>query len=67
MKNKIFSIWLIGPTASGKTTVAKLIYEKLKKTYPNLVIVDGDEVRDLYDNKLGYDIESRKKKYAKIY
>ena len=34
MKNKIFSIWLIGPTASGKTTVAKLIYEKLKKDLP---------------------------------
>ena len=69
MKNKLFSIWVIGPTASGKTTVAKLIYEKLKKNYPNLVIIDGDEVRDLYDNKLGYDLESRKKnmqRYIKL-
>ena len=69
MKNKSFSIWLIGPTASGKSTVAKLIYDKINKFYSNLVILDGDELRDLYDNKLGYDLEARKKnmqRYIKL-
>ena len=61
MNKKKFSIWLIGPTASGKSTVAKIIYNKIKNNYPNLVILDGDELRDLYDNKLGYDLDSRKK------
>ena len=69
MNKKKFSIWLIGPTASGKSTVAKIIYNKIKNNYPNLVILDGDELRDLYDNKLGYDLVSRKKnmqRYIKL-
>ena len=28
--NKTFSIWLIGPSAAGKTTVSKLLYENIK-------------------------------------
>ena len=69
MKNKSFSIWLIGPTASGKTTVAKLIYSKIINLYSNVIIIDGDEVRNLYDYKLGYDFEARKKnmqRYIKL-
>ena len=41
------SIWLIGPSAAGKTTVSKLLY--------------GDQVRNLYENNLGYDKISRSK------
>ena len=58
--NKPFSIWLIGPSASGKTTISKILYPLLKKKF-NLVIVDGDQVRDLYENNLGYDKISRSK------
>ena len=57
-------IWILGKSGSGKTFYSKKLSKRFKK---NCIIVDGDEVRDLYDNKLGYDIESRKKKYAKIY
>ena len=58
--NKTFSIWLIGPSAAGKTTVSKLLYENIKKIN-NLVLIDGDKVRNLYENNLGYDKESRSK------
>ena len=58
--DKPFSMWLIGPSASGKTTVSKILFEKIKKKI-NLVIVDGDQVRELYENNLGYDKISRSK------
>ena len=58
--DKPFSMWLIGPSASGKTTVSKILFEKIKKKF-NLVIVDGDQVRELYENNLGYDKISRSK------
>ena len=60
MKNN-FSIWIIGPSAAGKTTVSKIIYENIKKKIPELVLVDGDKVRSLYENNLGYDKISRSK------
>ena len=49
--NKDFSIWLIGPSAAGKTTISKLLYENLKKN-SNLILVDGDKIRNLYENNL---------------
>ena len=59
LNEKKFSIWLIGPSAAGKTTISKLLYEKLNKN--NLVLIDGDKVRTLYENNLGYDKISRSK------
>jgi len=60
MKN-FFSLWLIGPSAVGKTTVSKIIYNKIKKKIPNLMLLDGDKLRNLYENNLGYDKKSRSK------
>ena len=59
LNEKKFSIWLIGPSAAGKTTISKLLYEKLNRK--NLVLIDGDQVRSLYENNLGYDKISRSK------
>ena len=64
-----FTIWLIGPSASGKSTVAKELYDKLKDDVQRLIILDGDAIRDLFDNKYGYDPISRSKatkKYIKL-
>ena len=55
------SIWIIGPSAVGKTTVSKIFYNKLKTTNDKLVLIDGDQVRNLYENNLGYDPISRSK------
>ncbi len=59
-KNETFSIWLIGPSAAGKTTISKLLYNSIKSN-KNLVLIDGDQVRNLYENNLGYDKISRSK------
>ena len=67
--SKPFTIWLIGPSASGKSTIAKELYTKIQKEVSKLIIIDGDNIRDLFDNKYGYDAISRSKvtkRYIKL-
>ena len=71
MKNnkKVFSLWLIGPSASGKTTISKRIYKKLSSNYKSLILLDGDHARKIFVNESGYDPISRSKnihKYVSI-
>ena len=56
---KTFSLWVIGPSASGKTTISKLIYSKISKNFNNLILLDGDHARKLFINNSGYDPISR--------
>jgi adenylylsulfate kinase-like enzyme len=56
-----FSIWIIGPSAVGKTTVSKIFYNQLKIKNDKLILIDGDQIRSLYENNLGYDPISRSK------
>ena len=67
--SKPFTIWLIGPSASGKSTIAKELYNTIQKEVSKLIIIDGDNIRDLFDNKYGYDATSRSKvtkRYIKL-
>ena len=66
---KPFTIWIIGPSASGKTSIAKKLYEKITNQSLKLIIIDGDNIRNLFDNKYGYDAISRSKvtkRYIKL-
>lgn len=47
-------IWIAGLSGSGKTTLAAAFSQKLRPTIPNLVLLDGDVIRQLYGNDLGY-------------
>jgi len=47
-------IWITGLSGSGKTTLATALYEAMKPHLPTLVRVDGDEVRALFGNSLGF-------------
>jgi adenylylsulfate kinase-like enzyme len=50
-------IWLTGQPGSGKTTLAKW----LQASYPNKgVVVDGDDIREIFDNK-DYSEQGRRK------
>jgi len=60
LNKKNFSIWLIGPSAAGKTTISKMLYNALQIN-KNLILIDGDHIRNLYENNLGYDKASRSK------
>ena len=52
-------IWITGISGSGKTTIASRLIKKYKNDIKNLVNVDGDVIRGLYDNDLNYDLDSR--------
>ena len=59
--NKKYSnsvIWLTGLSGSGKTTIAKSLLDKLKKEGKSAMILDGDEIRDIFKNT-GFDKEAR--------
>lgn len=64
-------IWISGLSGSGKTTICKSIWRKLKKETPELVIIDGDEARKLFENgilreKIGHDERAREGQVARL-
>ena len=48
-------IWIIGLSASGKTTLGKYLYEEIKKDSPSTVFVDGDQIRKIFKHDKGND------------
>ncbi len=58
--------WIIGLSRAGKTTLSKLLYEELKPKITNLVLLDGDIVRDLFRNDVDYTIEGRRKNAERL-
>ncbi len=53
-------IWITGLSASGKTTLGRVIYNMWKAKESNTVFIDGDAIRRFYDNP-GYTVEARQK------
>ena len=51
--------WLMGPTSSGKTTLAKLLHKRLFSTNNFALHFDGDEVRDIFGKNLGFSSNDR--------
>ena len=49
--NKFEAIWLTGQPASGKTTLANLLIEELRKDNNIYFNIDGDDLRNLFQNK----------------
>ena len=45
-KIKYGLLWITGLSGSGKTTVSKIIYNELKKKYTNIILLDGDILRN---------------------
>ncbi len=47
-------VWVIGLAGSGKTTVAKMLCDAFWDFKKPVVLLDGDNVRDVFGNDLGY-------------
>ncbi len=68
---KPYIIWLTGLAGSGKSTIGKALYEKLKQEYKNIIYLDGDELRDLlgcysYDKKGRIEVALKRSQCAKF-
>jgi adenylylsulfate kinase len=58
--------WIIGLSRAGKTTLSKLLYEKLKPDVNNLILLDGDILRDLFENDVDHTVEGRRKNAKRL-
>lgn len=52
--------WITGLSGAGKTTIGKMLYAKLKDQKDNIVFLDGDILREVYQST-DYSNEGRKK------
>lgn len=61
-------IWIIGLSGAGKTTIGRLVYNKLKAQDPATVFLDGDDIRRIFksEGNEDYTLEGRKKNANRI-
>lgn len=59
-KKKGILFWLTGLSGSGKTSIAKSLYNEINKRYGPTIVISGDDIRNDFKLK-GYDKTSREK------
>ena len=59
-------IWIIGLAGSGKTTIGKSIYKKIKSKNSSTCFIDGDKIREINEYDLGYTLSDRWKNAKRI-
>jgi len=60
------TIWLTGISGAGKTTIAQAFFNIVKPIVPELVMIDGDLIRELYGNSLGFNEDARREQIGRI-
>ena len=59
LNQKPFLLWFTGLSASGKSTIANIVEQKLFNLHYKTYLLDGDNVRHGLNRDLGFDEESR--------
>ena len=62
----MFVLWLLGPTSSGKTTIANDLLVSLRNKRTPVIHYDGDEIRDLFGETISFSAEDRHKVVSTI-
>lgn len=57
--------WITGLSGAGKTTIGNYLYYELRKKQNNVVILDGDILKNIVNDTPGYGIEDRRKRAMK--
>lgn len=61
--------WITGLSGAGKTTIGSKLYTELKKEKSNVVIIDGDIIKNIVSDSISYSNEDRRNramKYARL-
>ncbi|ABK45049.1 adenylylsulfate kinase [Magnetococcus marinus MC-1] len=58
-ENRSGVIWITGYSASGKTTVARLLDANLSQAGVQTIFLDGDQLRSIFDHRWGYERADR--------
>lgn len=61
--------WITGLSGAGKTTIGTKFYYEVKKHKSNVILLDGDELKNLVTDEVDYTLEGRRKramKYARL-
>lgn len=66
LKQKPFVLWFTGLSASGKSTIANLVEQKLFDMEYKTYLLDGDNVRHGLNKDLGFDEKSRVENIRRI-
>ena len=69
MGNEGILYWITGLSGAGKTTIGIELYYELKKKQSNVILLDGDILKTIVGDVVGYTEEDRRKrarKYAQI-
>ena len=53
-------VWIIGLSGAGKTTLAEEVVAQVRRVQRNVVLIDGDMVREAFGNDLGHTMEDRR-------
>jgi len=59
-------LWIIGLSGAGKTTLANEIVAKVRESKTNVVLVDGDIIRETLGNDLGHTLKDRRQNADRI-
>jgi adenylylsulfate kinase len=66
IKHEGMILWLTGLPAAGKTTLATMLFERLKVVNGKVQIMDGDVIRSMNQRKIGYTREERIKHVIQV-
>lgn len=58
--------WITGLSGAGKTTIGRILFDKLRASRPNTVFLDGDELREVFGGAFGY-TEAERRRCAMSY
>lgn len=59
-------IWIIGLSGAGKTTLASEIVAQIRRVRQNIVLIDGDVIREVFGNDLGHSLDDRRRNAERI-